>query len=492
MNKKSDIAKKIEGNRQNAVDLGKQFDKKVDAEYRQYQSMGGIGEYVMSNMVSLLKRIADTVNKNDLAEKIESKRQDAINLGKQFDGKLKEEYQQYQSTGGVGEYITSNTISLLSSAALAIKQNDLAEKIESRRQDAVKLGKKFDKKIDEEYQQYQSMGGIGEYVMSNTVSLLSNAAMAIEQNDLAEKIESRRQDAIDLGKQFDDKLKEEHQQYQSMGGIGEYVTSNTVSLLSWAAKAVGKDDWVQEIEGKRQDAIDLGKQFDDKLKEEYQQYQSMGGIGEYVMSNTVSLAEKIVGGNETADKSPKQIEPPSPVEKGVKQIHKIASPKQIEQLSPITDNTMIYGEKSMSLNIRTYNTVNIYQEVKDNKVSRIYSVVDGKKHGADVIFDKDGKIMTLSLYDRGKALDMNCTKYTYSVTEEPVIDENDVYIGMQKHYYCLLNEKPFGVDIYEFDNNMSVTVYERNGFVMGRNKKSRVNFETTQSYYRNSPSRDGR
>ena len=78
-----------------------------------------------------------------------------------------------------------------------------------------------------------------------------------------------------------------------MGGIshvGEYVAQNAVSALSQGISALGDKELAQEIESKREQVVAQGRKFDKKVKEEYHQLNDMGGIshvGEYVAQNNV-------------------------------------------------------------------------------------------------------------------------------------------------------------------------------------------------------------
>ncbi len=262
---------------------------KIKEEVQQFNDMGGwrnVGKYVTENATTLGVKAAKAVKADELAEKIENKRETIVQVGKDFDDKVAEEIQQFNDMGGlkgVGKYVAKNATTLGVKAAKAVKADELAEKIESKRETIEQVGKDFDDKVAEEIQQFNDIGGIkhvGEYVAQNVASLGVKTAEALGLDNFADKIENNREAIVGAGKGFDNKIAEEVQQFNDMGGIehvGEYVAQNTASLGVKTAEALGLDNFADKIENNREAIVGTGKDFDARIAEEVQQFNDMGG-----------------------------------------------------------------------------------------------------------------------------------------------------------------------------------------------------------------------
>ena len=86
------------------------------------------------------------------------------------------------------------------------------------------------------------------------------------------------------------------------------------------------------------------------------------------------------------------------------------------------------------------------------------AMIDGKKHGAEILKDKDGNIIGYKLYDHGKELDVNKHKVELTSTT----DANGMtYTGIK------LDGQKFGAEIVSDNNGKTkAAFYEQNGVLM--------------------------
>ncbi len=136
------------------------------------------------------------------------------------------------------------------------------------------------KKIKEEFNNNEKGLHIGEYVAFNLTNLAVNVAEKSGQTNLAKKIESKREDILEFGRNIDDKAREEYKQYQESDGFSQYVAGNMVSLAVKGARLLNQDELAERIEAKRQEVLDVAEKVDDKAREEYKQYQESDGFSQ--------------------------------------------------------------------------------------------------------------------------------------------------------------------------------------------------------------------
>ena len=212
-------------------DIYEKLKNKFNEEKEEYNNSTGLSAYIASNMTSIAIYTSEALGKKELAQKIEAKREDMIKIGQAIDDKVKEEYQQYQESDGFNQYVAGNVVTLAREGAKAIGEEELAQKIEAKREDIIKVGKAIDDKVKEEYQQYQESDGFSQYVAGNVITLAKKGAEAIGEEELAQKIEANREKILNNAQKLDDKVKEEYQQYQESNGLGEYFETNISTLV---------------------------------------------------------------------------------------------------------------------------------------------------------------------------------------------------------------------------------------------------------------------
>ena len=456
------------------VALGRKFDEKVKEEVAQFNEMGGIGEYVAHNATTLLVKGAEVVGRKDAAQKIEEKRAKVLAQGKKFDKKVKEEVAQFSEMGGIGEYVAHNATTLLAKGGEAVGREDVAKKIEGKRTEMLAQGKKIDKKVKEEVAQFNEMGGIGEYVAYNATTLLAKGAWAYGDDELVQRIESKREEIVAQGKAFDKKVQEEYQQLQDLGGVthvGEYAAQNANTLLVQGARAIGLDGVAKKIEDDRNKFLALGTKIDNKIKEETMQFRQSGGVGEYLAQNIsegyddfksarVNISIPKVGELEFNVSDPK-----SPVVS-----LKDDAPKAVlVQGCPVLSNKPESTDKLKSGNIPlpfAYKKAELSVQKLSDGATRECSIIDGKKHGTEVIRDGQNQILDIKLYNHGHRVDLinNKLDIRQEVSESGVV-----------HNYCLLNNQKFGTETFADSSGKTITTfYEEGGFVMNRDEHSQI------------------
>ena len=390
---------------------------KIKEEILQYQSMGGIGEYLAHNAMTVLTKAARGVGAETLAQNIEAKRENAFALGKAFDDKIKEEKAQFKSMGGIGEYLTQNILSLDDKISKMMGKPTYTQ---ATHEAFINMGKAFDDKVKEEWAQFKSMGGIGEYLAQNVTTVLVQASRDLGDELAAQDIEAQRENALALGKAFDNKVKEEWAQYQSMGGFGEYLAQNTSTLMSDLAKNFGQDQLAEKIETQREDFIANGKAFDSKFKEYMQPcQQEIKELTEYFSSSAKSKENPY-----------DYIEQKNPVQNATMQLKDSAS-----------------GNKKL-VPVYTYQQAEIkHLEQNDGSFVEV-AMIDGKKHGAEIAYNADKSIQNIKLYNHGK--EINLAKCQVEVKQEKKDGLN--------YQYVLLDGKKFGMETVSDDKKQNLTV----------------------------------
>jgi len=421
--------------------------EKLQKEWEPYQKMEGWGERFMHNVYPVFESVCKDVGVDNVISY-----DDFVKQGKNFDknvkeikhaikNKTKEEIEQFNNMGGVGEYLAQNATTVLAKASQSVGMETLAQNIENGREDSKKLGKAFDDKLKEEWAQFNSMDGVGEYMVQNMVSALSKTAKALGEEQLAQDIEAKREDFLAYSKSFDNKLKEEWAQFNSMGGVGEYIAQNTTTLIAKTAKKLGYDELAKKVEAKREDFLAQGKALDEKAKEYLQPFQpQIKELNDYLAENATDKVKENTYAN---------VEQKNPVQK--------AKVKLNDSSSSNSDDSLAY----------TYQSAEIKRlENFDGSITESV-MIDGKKHGAEITYFGDKIIQSVKLYDHGKEVDLK--KHKIEVKQENIEGFNCQYL--------LLDGQKFGMETVsdEKHQNLAVTFYDK-GNIMYRGAEAKVTY----------------
>ncbi|MBO5038259.1 MAG: hypothetical protein J6C85_02215, partial [Alphaproteobacteria bacterium] len=106
----------------------------------------------------------------------------------------------------------------------------------------------------------------GEYAAQNFTSGLKHVVESFGMD--GQPIEDSREQILKDGRALDAKIKKEVQQFNEMGGwsnAGEYVAQNATSLGVKGAKALGADWLAKNIEKKRSDVLNVGRDVDNVI-----------------------------------------------------------------------------------------------------------------------------------------------------------------------------------------------------------------------------------
>ena len=113
----------------------------------------------------------------------------------------------------------------------------------------------------------------------------------------------------------------------------------------------------------------------------------------------------------------------------------------------------IYG----TIEVPSYNSAEIKTTIDDRTGnSTQVGFIEGKKHGAEISFDKDGKITDLKMFDNGKEIDLSNHKVDVNIAD----DENG-----NKAFTTYLDDNPFGYGLAIDSSGNSITsFYDINGY----------------------------
>jgi len=430
---------------------GAKFDTKVASERKQYQEMGGLGEYITENAISALSKASKKIGKENWGKFFEEHRADVTDIGKSVDNRIMDEFLQCMDMGGVGEYIAQNVTSVLSKASQKIGKKEWAEYFESHRDEIRAVGKAVDDKIFEEIDQFREIGGVGEYVAQNAVSVLSWISHKVGREDWAAFFEENRDNVNGVGKAIDSKISEEYAQYQEMGGAGgRYLAQNLVSLLSKASEKVGKDDWKKFFEEHREDVEKIGENFDSKMQEQKALFNKSSGIGGYLATLLTGIAvEDEILNDKAKENMSLGLEP---------------NIKQENPIEEMPDNLDDLSVKKVSSDY-IYHKAEILSCTNKDGSLREVSLIDGQKHGGEIVYNPDKSVREIKLYNHGQEIDLE------GHTVEVKRDERE---GCY-YEFLLLDGKPFGTNTCfgKEGNTLGVTFYELNG-VMKRDSNSEL------------------
>ncbi len=148
--------------------------------------------------------------------------------------------------------------------------------------------------------------------------------------------------------------------------------------------------------------------------------------------------------------------------------------KQILPLSQIIQNCPI--NKNQEKQPYLVDTCYDYSDVKINRIMlndgsyKVSTLIDDKKHGAEILYDKYNNIQNVNVYNMGQLLDNKKHKI-----EIKVDTENDIV-----HQYMLLDDKKFGTETFTNDSTMFVSFYQENGDMMRRKDSSIVSYNESQ------------
>ena len=131
----------------------------------------------------MLLRGGKMAKKTQTAKKMKNKsrslKDTLLDLGHQFDEKVQEEVKQFKDMGGVahaGEYVAQNAVSAVSAAFTGMGLKGVADDVESTRETIIAQSRKVDERVQKEIKQFKDMGGVahaGEYVAQNAVATVS-------------------------------------------------------------------------------------------------------------------------------------------------------------------------------------------------------------------------------------------------------------------------------------------------------------------------------
>ncbi len=100
--------------------------------------------------------------------------------------------------------------------------------------------------------------------------------------------------------------------------------------------------------------------------------------------------------------------------------------------------------------------------IDDDKGNHVMvSMVNKKRHGAMVLYDSEGNIQNMKLYNMGKEIDLN--KHTVEIKNE-MLEKNGQQI---KGFSVTLDGKPFGQQIVTCDDIGQITFYDLSGKEIG-------------------------
>ncbi|MCQ2735323.1 MAG: hypothetical protein MJ212_05190, partial [Alphaproteobacteria bacterium] len=304
----------------------------------------------------------------------------------------------------------------------------------------VAAGKSFDKKASEEWQQYQQMNGIGEYVTHNLTSVLSMIARTVGADEVAQKIEDKRGEFVAAGKSFDKKASEEWQQYQQMNSPFQYFSKNMLSVVEKTADVAHLNDVSQLVKDNRVAIEEASKKLDERLKAEYRNFKQSEGLGQY-------LSQRVVD----AGKAMSDEQHHSTVKATVPSIRQ-------------TDAVVI-PDRTVQFLHQPYNNAEIKTSESKNGLITEVTLLDGKKHGLEISWDKDGKICQINAYEHGKVVSV----------EGNQIEIFDEEVNGQKHTYAILNGKMFGTEKFsDKDGNLMLAFHESDGLTIPRTLTAKV------------------
>ena len=385
------------------------------------------------------------------------------NLSQKIINKISNEKQQFDEMGGlshVGESVAQNAASLGAKAVRGIGDSGIAQDIKKNIASTVIAGQALDNRIKEEVRQFDEMGGlshVGEYVAQNAASLGAKAVRGIGDSGIAQDIKKNIASTVIAGQALDNRIKEEVRQFEDMGGmshVGEYVAQNATSLGVKVAKGMGADKIAEIIEDNRAQMLAAGQKFDDKmrqintpdnnedtsLKKELKEQ-----TGTLAQSNTPARARFALRGN------------------------------QQTKISPLyadigTSETMAYeNNKSIKISLPQFKKAEI-KELNDNNGRTVnFTLLDGKKHGFEIVRNAEGKIECVNIYDHGKKLDK--TKNAVDIKTE---EKDGVLME-----YGTLNGQIFGTQtLIDQKGNVKVAFYQQNGELISNTRDSQITCTT--------------
>lgn len=114
-------------------------------------------------------------------------------------------------------------------------------------------------------------------------------------------------------------------------------------------------------------------------------------------------------------------------------------------------------EEKIALNTSFFNQAELRKITNENGDTLEVAIIDGKKHGAEIYRDTDGKIKSYKLYNQGEELDMSSS----NIDIKQVMRDGKSFVGFW------VDGKPFGAHTYEDENgNCSVLFYDNNGEII--------------------------
>ena len=123
-------------------------------------------------------------------------------------------------------------------------------------------------------------------------------------------------------------------------------------------------------------------------------------------------------------------------------------------------------ENSVQTYSRNYSSAEIINEVDENGNTHQYTIVDGKKHGPEIITDGNGALSDIKLYYNDDEMQIN---------ENDCIDIKKIENENGSLCFTTYNGKPFGSAIHT-DNagNISAEIYDLGGIPIKANKSAKL------------------
>lgn len=244
------------------------------------------------------------------------------------------------------------------------------------------------------------------------------------------------------------KVGEEAEQFNDMGGwsnAGKYVTQNLTSLGVKAAKGVGADELAKDIESKRDDVLAVGKAVDDKIKEGKAKLKA-----------------------ELTEQKGAPVQPTCPA-----QVRFAMRVNKHTKISPLYDNiskTIVHEDwKSIESSLTQFKKADIKDSSTPDGQSINVTLLDGKKHGFEIVRDANGNITNVAAYDHGKKIDLSQHKVEFRTEERD---------GTLMEC-ATLDGQIFGTQtLVDKDGNAKVAFYDKDGKIILNTDESQIAYTT--------------
>ena len=117
------------------------------------------------------------------------------------------------------------------------------------------------------------------------------------------------------------------------------------------------------------------------------------------------------------------------------------------------------------INSNEYKNVQILKTQLPNGQVVKGTIIDGKKHGLEVVENKQGEIVNYKLYNLGKEIDLKSNSFEMKTTKT----------NGNEHSYLLLNNKKFGSEVViDSSGQTKMSFYKEGGFIIPNSKESKI------------------